>query len=139
MQRLLLSVALAVAASQTGQVFDGTWIAERAGTTFVRLELRTTNDIVEGKIALGNVEVDSKGEVKTVTAAPKTLTPIFDVEQRGSTLLFWRKESNDVDRFELTVTGDRAELRLLLSDADRSELAASGVPTIKPLQLKRAG
>jgi hypothetical protein len=137
MQRLLLSAALAFAFIQTSQSFAGTWVAERAGTTFVRLELRTTSDVVEGKIALGTIEVDSKGEVTTVTAARKTLTPIFDVVVRGSTLSFSVKESNDVDRFELALAGDRAELRFLLSDADREELASSGVPAIKPVGLRR--
>lgn len=137
MQSVILLAALALVSIQTSQSFAGTWVAERAGTTFVRLELRAAIDVVEGNIGLGTIEVDSKGEVKKVTAATKNLTPIFDVILRGSTLSFSVKESNDVDRFELALTGDRAELRFLLSDADRAELAANGVPAPKPVQLKR--
>ena len=71
-------------------------------------------------------------------SAPRELTPIFDLAVRDSTLSFSRKEGHDTDRFEMRLLGaEAAELRFLLSDADRSELAASGVAMPKPIRLKR--
>jgi len=57
---------------------------------------------------------------------------------RGSTLSFSRKAGEDTDRFEMRLLGaDGAEMRFLLSDADRSELATSGVEVPKPIRLKK--
>jgi hypothetical protein len=53
-------------------------------------------------------------------------------------LSFSRKAGEDTDRFEMRLLGaDAAELRFLFSDADLSELAASGVAVPKPVQLKK--
>ena len=66
--------------------------------------------------------------------------PIFDVTRRESTVTFFRKDTDDStpDRFELRLleTGD-AELPVLLSDEDRKEFAANGIPPLKPIRLTK--
>ena len=96
-----------------------------------------TNGALGGAISLGDVEVDSEGAVRKATTAPAKLTPLFDVVTRASTLSFARKDGNDTDRFELRLVGAQAELRFILSDADRQELAAEGIPVPKPFPLTR--
>ena len=127
MQRAILSVTLALAGGQaTSQSYAGTWTAELAGQTYVRLELQVTNGALGGRISLGNIEVDSGGEVKTALAAPNEFTPLFDVVLKDSVLSFSRKDGNDTDSFELRLVDSRAELRFIPSDADRAELATMG-------------
>ena len=116
----------------------GSWIAQFEGTTFVRLELNSANGGITGGISLGNIEVDDRGAVRRVTASPPGLKPISDLTQRGSVLEFLLKDGDEPDRFELRlVEGGRAELHLLLSEDDREELAASGIPTPRPILLTR--
>jgi hypothetical protein len=139
-QRAILSVTLALTFGQaTSQSYTGTWTAELAGQTYVRLELQVTNGALGGRISLGNIEVDSAGEVKTAFAAPNEFTPLLDVVLRDSVLSFSRKDGNDTDHFELRLVDNRAELRFIPSDADRAELAAMGVPAPKPIRLTRTG
>ena len=53
-------------------------------------------------------------------------------------MTFSRKDTTDTDRFELRMLeGGRAELHMLLNESDRKELAASGIPTPKPIPLTR--
>ena len=138
MQRAILSVTLALAFGQaSSQPYAGTWTAELAGQTYVRLELQVINGALGGRISLGNIEVDSGGEVKTALAAPNEFAPLFDVVLRDSLLSFSRKDGHDTDHFELRLVDNRAELRFIPSDADRAELAAMGVPVPKPIRLTR--
>ena len=89
-------------------------------------------------MAIGNFEVDAQGMVKRAEELPAVLTPIFGVTQRGSTLSFSRKDVAETDRFELRLLdAGHADLRFLLTDADRKELAANGVPTPKPIRLTK--
>jgi hypothetical protein len=139
MNASMLALALMLTAGQTGdRTFAGTWTAEFQGKTYVRLVLDAAAGAPSGKISLGNIQVDSKGSVHKAESAPETFTPIFDVALRGSTLSFARKESRDTDRFELNLLGnDTAELRLILTEADRKELAESGATTVKPIRLTK--
>lgn len=133
-----LVTMLILTSGQAGsQAFTGTWTAERDGQTYVRLELRVNDGALGGRIALGNIEVDAQGEVRSALAAPKELTPLFDLVLREATLSFARKDGDDTDQFELTLVGDQAELRFIPTEADRLELAAIGVPVPKPVRLKR--
>ena len=133
----LLLVAVVVASAQSSHPVAGTWVAEHAGTTFVRLELRATSGGVEGKIALGDIELDAQGSVKTASPAPKELKPIFDVTLSDSTVAFALKDEHDVDHFQLKRSGSGLELHFLLNDAHRQELASIGIATFKPILLKR--
>ena len=138
MQREMLAVIVALALGQAGSgSFAGTWVAELSGNTYVRLELRQEDGAVGGRIALGNIEVDAQGLVRTAGEAPRELTPLLSVVLRGSTLSFARKDGNDTDHFELTLIGNEAELLFLPSEADRKELAENGIAVPKPIKLTR--
>jgi hypothetical protein len=60
------------------------------------------------------------------------------VTLRESTLACSRKDDQDTDRFELRLLDDGAsELRFLLDEAIRQELAADGIPVPKPIRLTK--
>jgi hypothetical protein len=139
MKTLALVIALTAVSGQSGRTsVDGTWIAQFEGRTFLRLELKTVDGGTTGGLGIGNIEVDKQGALQRVGELPRTLTPIFDVTEQPSLVTFSRKDGSDTDRFELHLLGaGRAELRFLLSDEDREELAADGVPVPKPIVLTR--
>lgn len=139
MKTLALVIALTAVSGQSGGTsVDGVWIAQFEGRTFLRLELKTVDGTTTGGLSIGNIEVDKQGALRLVGELPRTLTPIFDVTEQPSLVTFSRKDGSDIDRFELHVLGTgRAELRFLLSDEDREELAADGVPAPKPIALTR--
>jgi hypothetical protein len=139
MTTLLLVVTIAAfSPGQSGGPIPGSWTAQFGGRTFIRLELQTANGATVGGISLGNIEVDAEGAVKRAAEAPRDLTPIVDVTRQGAILTFARKDGADTDRFELRLLdGGGAELRFLVNDADREELAANGIPVPKPIRLTR--
>jgi hypothetical protein len=128
---------LAAAQSDTDSL-AGMWTAQFQGTTFVRLELKAANGTIAGALSLGNFEVDERGVVRRAASAPESFTPIDNVIHRGAILTFSRADSTESDRFEFRqLARGRAELRLLLSDSDRDELAASGIPAPRPIALAK--
>ena len=136
---ILLGAIAALSASQSGGPITGSWTAQFEGRTFLRLELKTENEMITGGICLGHsLEVDSQGAVRRTDEAPLVLTPIFDVKRRASTLTFSRQDGASTDRFEVRLLDDGgAELRFLLDEEDVRELAASGVPPPKPIHLTK--
>ena len=137
-----IALAVAITCFTAGQsnpsTIAGTWTAEFNGRTFVRLELKTAGGTIAGGMSIGDIEINEQGALKKVGEMPAKLTPIFDARQEGSLLTFSRKDSTDIDRFELRLLdGKRAELVLVLTEDDRKELAAEGVPTPKPIVLTR--
>jgi hypothetical protein len=135
---LVVVMTAALACQSGGGQVAGSWTAQFEGRTFLRLELKTVNGALTGGMAVGNIEVDGQGALRRVDESPRDLTPIFDVTRHASTVTFSRKDTTETDRFELrTLEAGRAELLILLSDADRKELAASGIPTPKPFALTR--
>jgi len=138
MLAMLVAVAVGLTFAQApGQDYAGTWIAEQAGTTYVRLELTIADGALQGKIALGNIHVNADGEVDSAEPAPATLTPIFDLVAKPADLSFARQDGTDIDNFRMTLTATGADLTLLLDEAQRQELTRAGVPTPKPLRLTR--
>jgi len=140
MKTLFVFVATcAVAAGQsTEQSIAGTWTAQFEGRTYVRLQLSSVNGAVTGGITLGNLEVDKAGAVRRVGDPPPDLKPISQVAQRASIITFAVAGGDEPDRFEfkLIETG-RAELTLLLSDEDREDLKAEGIPIPRPIRLTK--
>ncbi len=132
-----LTAATFQAAPAPATKYDGTWIAKFGGTTHGRLELRTVNGALTGGISLGNIEVNEDGTLRHVEPAPKELSPIFDVRQRGALIVFSRKEGDDTEKFEMEVKGTEAELRFVLTDEIRREFASEGIPIPKPFRLTR--
>jgi len=135
---LVLGMAATTAAQSSGPAVAGTWTARFESRTIVRLELAETGGTVTGALGLGDIQVDKKGAVSKAAPAPRVLSPIFDVTLSGSTMTFSRKDGEDTDRFEVRfLDKDRAELHFLLSDTDRRELAAEGIPVPRPIALTR--
>ena len=129
----------AVLAGQSGTAsITGSWTAQFEGRTFLRLELKTVNGTITGGLSVGDIEVDPHGALRRAKESPRELRPISDVTQHDSTVTFSTKDGSETDQFELRLldTGE-AELRFLLSDAQREELAADGIPTPKPIRLTK--
>lgn len=143
MKALILVAAMAAMApipgAQANGSVAGSWTAEFAGKTFVRLELKTANGAVAGGISVGDIELDKQGAIKKAGESPHALTPIFDAVARGPILAFARKDGSDTDRFELRILDDgSAELTFVLDDASRKELVASGISEFRPIHLIRS-
>ena len=145
MENMIVAIALAMTVGQApasqapGQTYAGTWIAELTGTTYIRLELEGAAGALRGRISLGNITgLDAQGQVIKAEPAPRELTPIFDVTLRTTSLAFSHKNGNDMDRFEMRLVGNEAaDLLFILTDEDRKELAADGLPDPKPFRLKK--
>lgn len=136
------AMVLAVIVSTVGQTdsarFVGTWTAAHAGQTHVRLELTVTGGTLGGRIALADIHVDDQGILSSVGRELSAMTPIFDLAVQGQTLAFSRRDGHDTDHFEMTVISDDvAELRLILSEEDRQELAAEGIAVPKPFRVTK--
>jgi hypothetical protein len=135
---LVGAIAALTAGQSTGGSITGAWIAQLEGRTFLRLELKTVNGMITGGISVGDFEVDAQGAVRRADEAPRVLTSIFDASLRASTLTFSRKDGASTDRFEVRLLDDGgAELRFLFDDEDLRELAASSIPTPKPIHLSK--
>ena len=140
MKSLAMVVAMAwLSVAQSGAVaIAGVWTAEFAGRTFIRLELKNANGTITGGISVGDIEVDSQGVISGAEEPPRNLTPISGVALRGSVLSFSRKDGDDIDQFELHLLRDgSSELQLMLSEADRRELAVGGIPAPRPIRLTK--
>ena len=142
MPLLVLVVTLGAAVFQAGQAqptkYDGTWTAQFNGVTWIRLELRTANGQLTGGISLGNLEMNADATLKHVDPAPTQLSSIIDVRQKGAVVSFARKDGDDDDRFEIELIGAECELRFVLTEEMRKELADDGIPAPKPVRLTRA-
>lgn len=143
MRNIIIAVALmsaaGLAAGQVpGQAYAGTWVANLAGSTYVRLELEPSEGTLRGRIALGNLQFDGQGQVAKAEPAPSRLTPLINVSLRITGISFARRDGNDTDRFEMRLLdGETAELLFIPTDEDRKELAAEGIGVPKPIRLKR--
>lgn len=134
MKAIVLAAVLALPLTQTSAPYAGTWTAEQGGRTFVRLELSMTG----GRLSLGDIQLDKTGAVAKVSAAPASLTPIQDVKVAGSVMTFAHQDGSDLDHFQLSLLDNgTAELKVLLTDEDKRELAESGVPAFKPIKLTK--
>jgi hypothetical protein len=134
-----LALALQTPSSPPANSYGGTWIAEHAGTTFVRLELQDGSKSVTGRISLGKqIQVDAQGQVAKAEAAPGEFRPLVEIVRGQSRLSFASKDGKSLDHFEMRLLGpDVAELLFILSDEDKKELAAEGNPLPKPFRLKK--
>ena len=135
---LMSTAGLGAVDQAPGQAYAGTWTADLKGTTYVRLELEPFDGTLRGRIALGNIQLDSQGQVTKAEPAPSRLTLLIDVSLRITGISFSHKDGNDTDRFEMRlVDPETAELLFLPTEEDRKELAAEGIAVPKPVRLKR--
>ena len=104
------------------QPYVGTWTAEFTGTTFIRLDIRMTNDTLTGRISVGDVHVDANGRADRVGAAPAESTPVIidGLDVTHSTLTFSRIQGGDTDHFSAKwIDPTSLELSFLWWDAER--------------------
>jgi hypothetical protein len=139
MKLLLVPMAvLAMTVQSANARFEGAWSAHFDGRTFLRLELKSANNMLTGGISIGDLEIDDSGALQQAGSAPRDLSPIFDVSLTDSVLRFARKDGDDVDRFELRFNkAGAAELQFVLSDDQRGHFAANGIPSPKPFLLSK--
>jgi hypothetical protein len=136
-------LALAFAAVILGQPlgsYSGHWSADFHGTTYVRLELSDTTGAPQGAMSVGqSIHVDGQGNLDGVAEAPSTLRPILDLRRNGDVVSFSYENGGDVDKFELRlIDTNTAELRVVLPEDARQELAADGIPLPKPFRLLKS-
>ena len=78
MRSVAIAAVLALTVVQTdSQSYAGNWIAELAGTTYARIEVNVTNGALGGRISLGDIHMDDRGEVTSAKEAPPRFTPIL--------------------------------------------------------------
>ena len=135
---LLLATVGVVMSGQSEAPVAGTWIAQHNGRTFIRLQLDGVPGAFKGGITLGNIEFDKTGAVGKAGDPPPVLKPIVPVAQKAGVVAFLVESSEDPDRFEFRlIDASRAELRLVLSEDQRDELAEMGIPALKPIPLRK--
>ena len=139
MRIALVAAILASTLGQAGgQPFVGQWAAEQNGRPVVRLELRVTNGALGGSIQLADIHVDGNGNVETVLSDLSPASALVDVVAQTKTVVFARRDGNDIDQFEMTLTDDAsAELRFVPTAAVLRELADDGIPMPRPIRLTR--
>jgi len=140
MKFLMLAAALLVIPFQANNDrFNGVWIAQLEGRTFVRLELTSANGTPAGRIGTGNIHVNDRGEVGEATDVPAQLTPMSDIVVHDSTMAFTRVEGSELEHFELRLRPDgTAEIEFLPSAELLREMKEEGIPAIKPIRLTKA-
>jgi hypothetical protein len=135
---IALAAAVITAAQTSPQPYAGTWTADLAGQTYVRLELNVANGALGGRISLGNIHVGAEGEVTQVLALARDFTPVENVVLRDDDLTFTRRDGDDTDHFEMRVAPDgNVQLTFVPTDEDRAELAREGIPVPKPIALRK--
>lgn len=135
---ILAAAVAAVLAQSPNQRYAGTWVAERSGETYVKLELSVAGGALGGRISLADIQVDKAGQVSAITSALSETNALFDIAERNSLLSFARKEGTDADRFTMRLIDDgAAELLFVPSEEDRLELEAEGIAMPAPIPLKR--
>jgi hypothetical protein len=138
-----IALCVALIASTLGQSADvqrfaGRWAADHDSRPVVRLDLRMNAGTLGGSIQIADIHFDARGEVEIVQSELSAVSALIDVTFQSGALAFSRRDGNDIDHFEMNVLDDHAaELRIVLSDADRRELANNGVPILKPIRLTR--
>jgi len=138
--RLLALAFVTVILGQPLGSYNGDWIANYHGTTYVRLELRDTTGALQGAMSIGSsIHVDAQGNIDGVAEAPSTLRPILDLRRNGEVVSFSYENGGDVDKFELRlIDTNTAELRVVIPEDARQELAADGIPLPKPFRLLKS-
>jgi len=115
------------------EAYVGIWKAEYQGKTFALLKLKIENQKLNGTLSSGEINVDKDGEVNEVTEEANSETPISEIKRDGAALSFKVQNENDVDQYQLNLTGeDSAELKIV-SPGPLPE----GVPVIKPFKMRK--
>lgn len=139
MRFLVLAFAMVTLGQPPGP-YSGDWTADFQGTTYVRLALQENAGTPQGTMSIGRtIHVDKQGNVDAVSEAESTLKPMLNVRRSGDVLSFAYPDGDEPTRFELRlIDTNTAELRMLISEEDRQELAADGIPLPRPFRLVRS-
>lgn len=141
MDYLVLAAVFAIIPTVQTNTAAGVWTAEFNGKTFVKVALHVEGAALAGRISESDFRLDDNGDLQSVGTLPADGQRIFNVKQDGATVTFSARDGDDTNNFEFRVRDDgRAELRLLLTEKFRAELAASGIPQTwisKPIVLTR--
>ena len=112
--------------------YVGEWTAQLNGKVYARVEFHVAEGKLVGGMSTGDVTTDAKGEVSKVNEEAGEPAAVFDVAASETSLRFKRKDGDDVDSFELKITGpERAELVFVLPEGAPKE----GAP--KPFKMVR--
>jgi hypothetical protein len=131
----LLMLAPSISQSRV-QDYVGSWVAEFNGSPFISLNLQMANGTMTGHISYSDMHVDDKGVVDR-TGPMHEPKPVIDVAVVGSALTFTNKDDDDTNHYEMRlVDATTAELRLVLTDAEKEEIAADGIHLPAPIRLK---
>ena len=103
----------------------------------MRLEMSASGGTLSGRIALGDIEVDSEGRVKAAATAPDRLEPISTSSSRTRDCVLAQGGQRHRPFRDAFGTGDRAELQFVLDEDTVKELKEAGIPVPKPVALKR--
>lgn len=137
---IVATAVAAVLAQSSNPRYAGTWVAERSGEIYVKLELSVEGGALGGRLSLADLQVDKAGQVAAITSPLSEPVALFDIIERNAILSFARKEGDDPDRFTMRLVGDAAaELLFVPSEEDRRELEAEGIALPGPMVLKRLG
>jgi hypothetical protein len=138
MHVLMCVLMLVVPSSQSrGQDYVGSWVAELNGTPFISLDIQMANGRLAGHISYTDMHVDDKGVVDR-TGPMHEPKPVNDAAVVGSGLRFTSPDDDDTNHYEMRlIDATTAELQLVLTDAEKQELAADGVHLPVPFRLKR--
>ena len=132
---ILLAAVVSLLPQSAVQPFDGTWTADFQGRPLVRLELHAADSTLTGRIQIADMHVDSTGAVERLDSGLSDPAPLSQLIVRDRTVSF---TAHDDDAFQMVLLADgRAELRFVLTDELREELARDGIPVPKPLVLSR--
>ena len=138
MQSFVVVLALGILGQPIAQnAFTGTWGAEVNGVTFVRLELTEQGGRLTGTMGVGPMRVDSNGNVESADPVNATAT-LRDLVVRDGVLSFVRPDGDDLDRFEMRLSGGDARLTLILAPEFAQELKDDGIAPPRPLTLKKS-
>ena len=138
MRPLIVALSLGMFAQPAGQTaFTGTWSAQVNGITFVRLELAEEGGRLAGTMGVGATRVDADGNVESADPVNSTAA-LRDFAVRDGVLLFSRPDGDDVDQFEMRLSGADAQLTLILTPEFLKELKNDGIAQPRPVTLKKS-
>lgn len=121
------------AAADKAKAFVGTWEAKFHDKTFFVVTLQLENEKLTGTLRSGEIHVDANGEVDRVEREAGSESAIHDVMLVDKVLSFKNKAGEDIDSFEMKLTGrNEATLRPLLSGAEFAD-----VPALQPFRMMR--
>jgi len=138
MRPLILALFFGVVVQPGNQTaFVGNWSAEVNGITFLRVELVEDGGRLTGTMGMGSMRVDADGNMESAEPISATAT-LRDLVLRNGVLSFVRPDGDDLDQFEMRLTGGGAQLTMIIRPELLQELKNDGIPQPRPITLKKS-